>query len=715
MVSKHDCSYCLVAKMLHSDNISPREDSKLYFLKNKATAIKIVALLSLVAIFYHQDFIIIGNEALKSEITSYILVIPFLWGCMIYRKRKVLRAAMHFRKQRRSMELGPDEILGFALYLSSILLYVYGSYSFYFLQWHMLSLPLFVSGCILLMFNYEVLRESIFPIVFLLLLMPLPLDILHEIGTQTSFSTLMLSYNILKAFNLPVGLQLEDALITVQNPVGETTSFMIDVPCGGLYTIIGFLVFAIFASYIIYGPLRKKGALFSIGFLLIYLLNILRVVVTVSISYFLNSRVGVDLFHMLGGPTLIFLASIMLLFVGNKAFSLEIVAHKDERNTYHPSRVDSNEPFCYMCGKLLNPFSANFTKRDLAKFLTILTMVSLIVLQLPSMALAGSSLKIDVKNSTGEEMAEQFLPNIEEYELKFIYRDRYFETKSGQDASLAFAYLPKEEGKSIVWITVEIADAMSKLHGWEICTFFWPRRFEGKTVDVIELKDVQILSTPLIGRFFIFNPRESDSTVSILYWYEKAVFNVASNWGPRYAKISLLIYLEDLIESGEIEKVEEYPKIESKLLPIAQDIAIFWEPVRKWSIFTPLFAKWAPVIIFSAIATSLFIKVMLELQKRKNRARSYKRVKLASRFVEKDKKALTIVEILRKHGKATGKEVFELYKKVSRESIDFNDFLQILKYAEDQGLIERDIKNSRDEGLLVWKTEIASRKFIDLF
>lgn len=698
--------------MSHLGNMPSRLDSKLHFFRNKGNAIKIVMLLSLVAIFYYQDLITIGNEAIKSEITSYMLVIPFLLAYMIYRKRKVLRAAMYFQKQRGSMKLDPDEVIGFALCFSSILLYVYGSYSFYSLQWHMLSLPLFVSGCILLMFNYEVLRESIFPIVFLLVLMPLPLDILQEIGTQISFSTLMLSYNILKAFNLPVGLQLEDALITIQNPIGETTYFMIDVPCGGLYAIIGFLVFAIFASYITYGSSRKKGALFSIGFLLIYSLNILRVVVTISISYFLNSRVGIDLFHILGGPTLIFLATLILLFVGYKAFNLEIVAHKDERNHNHTSRANSNEPFCYMCGKLLNPFSANLTKRDLTKFLTILILVSLIVSQLPSIVLAGSSLKIDVRNSTGEEMVRQFLPIIEEYEPKFIYRDRYFENKSGQDASLAFAYLPKEEGKSIVWITVEIADAMSKLHGWEICTFFWPKTSGGETVDVIELKDVQILSTPLIGRLFIFNPRESNSTVSILYWYEKAVINAASNWEPRYIKISLLVYLEDLIESGEINGVEEYPKIESKLLSMARDISVYREPVKRWSIFTPLFAKWAPVIIFSAITTSLFIKAMLEIQKRKNKARLYRRVKLSSRFIEKDKKVLMIIEILRKHGKATAKEIFELYKKASKESIDFNDFFEILKYAENGGLIERDIKNSKDEGLLVWKTGTASKRLL---
>lgn len=695
------------------NNTTSKEGFRISLFKRRANAIKIFMLLSLVALFYHQDLMIVGNEALKSEITSYILAIPFLLVYIIYRKRKVLRAAMHLQKQRRNMKLDSDHIVGFALCLSSILLYVYGSYTFHALQWHMLSLPLFVSGCVLFMFNYKLFRESAFPIVFLLLLMPLPLDIFQEIGTEISLSTLVFSYNILKAFNLPVSLQFENAIITTHNPAGETTSFMIGIPCGGIYAIMGFLVFAIFASYITRGVSWKKGALFFTGFLLIYSLNILRVVVTVSMSYFLNSRVGLDLFHMLGGPTLIFLASTILLFIGQKAFNLEIATRRDKRKD-HVCRgltKNPNESFCYMCGKHLKSLSTGLSKVDLMKFLAVLTLVSLVTsAQLSAFALEGSSLEIDSRNPVGEERTQQFLPPMEGYEPEFISRDRYFENITDQDASLVFAYLPKEEGKTITWVTVEIADAISKIHTWDICLLHWQRRIGKENVDVIELKDVQLLEfPPLVGRLFVFNQKKSTSTVFIIYWFEKAVFNVASNWESRYIKTSLIVYSEDLIKSGEIKGVGEYPKVESKLLSMATDIAVYWGPVKTWSIFTPLFASWAPVIIFSVIIFSVFVKMILEMHERKDRAKVYKRIKLSSRFIEKDKNVLLMVEILRKHGKATGKEIFELYKKVSKESTDLNEFLDLLKYAENEGVIERDIENSRDEGLLVWKTAVVPR------
>jgi exosortase/archaeosortase family protein len=692
--------------------------SKFYFLRNRGNAIKIIALFSLVAVFYHQDFIIIGNEAIRSELTSYMLAIPFLLAYLIYRKRKVLSAAMNFTKQKGTLELDPDEIVGFALCLSSVLLYVYGSFSFFVLQWHMLSLPLFVSGCILLLFNGKVFRESLFSIFFLLLFIPLPLDILNKIGTEISFSTLMISYNILKVFISPINLDLTNALISVQNPAGEPISFMVDVPCGGFYSILGFVIFAIFAAYITYGSIRKKAALFSLGFLLIYSLNILRIIVTISISCFQNSTLGIDLFHLLGGPTLIFLGLIILLSIGQKFFNMNITSYSDEKLDcpYHKISENSTENFCYSCGRLLKPLRSNL-KRDIAKFVTILILVSLILSsQLPVFVLAGSSLDIEIKKTTGEEITQQLLPPIEGYETQFIYEDKYFENRTGQDASLLFAYHPKEEGKSNIWVTVEVADAIIKLHSWEVCLLFWPEKIGKEAADVIELKDVQLLtSPPLIGRFIVFNPRNSELTIAALYWHEKAVFNVAPNWELKYIEINLLVYLDELVKSGELKDVNDYSQIESKLLSMAKEISVYWKPVTTWSVFTPLFAQWVPALIFSVIPSSLFVKVILETQKKKKRAKSVRRIELSSRYVEKDKKSLLIAEILRKHGKITGKELFELYTAASKESIDFDAFLEILKYAEKSGLIERDIKNVREQGLLVWKSATVNRKFTKFF
>jgi hypothetical protein len=440
--------------------------------------------------------------------------------------------------------------------------------------------------------------------------------------------------------------------------------------------------------------------------------------VTIAISCFQNSTLGIDLFHLLGGPTLIFLGLIILLSIGQKFFNMNFTGCSDEKLDcpYHKISEKSTENFCYSCGKLLKPLRSNF-KRDMIKFVTILILVSLILLsQLPVFVLAGSSLDIEVKKTTGEEITQQLLPPIEDYETIFIYEDNYFENRTGQDASLLFAYHPNDEGKSNIWVAVEVADSLSKFHGWETCLIFWPEKIGKETANIIELKDEQLLtSPPLVGRFLVFNPVDSKRTVAVLYWREKAVFNVASNWESRYIEISLLVYLDELVDSGELRDVNDYPQIESKLLSVAREISVYWEPVTTWSVFTPLFAKWVPLFIFSVITTSLLVKVILELQKRKNTAKTFRQIELSSRYIKKDKNSLLIAKILWKNKNITGKELFELYKKASKETLDFDAFLKILKYAEKSGLAESDIKNVREEGLLVWKSATVDRKFIKFF
>lgn len=65
-----------------------------HFKPNTALSIKVAAIVSAILIIYWQDLSIIWGDALKSEMTSYILVVPFLLAFILYRKRKVLKAVL---------------------------------------------------------------------------------------------------------------------------------------------------------------------------------------------------------------------------------------------------------------------------------------------------------------------------------------------------------------------------------------------------------------------------------------------------------------------------------------------------------------------------------------------------------------------------------------------------------------------------------------------
>lgn len=61
----------------------------------------LVVLFATIAIFY-QDLAILANEALRSEMASYIIAIPFLFVYLLYRKRKMLRAVISLGSADRS-------------------------------------------------------------------------------------------------------------------------------------------------------------------------------------------------------------------------------------------------------------------------------------------------------------------------------------------------------------------------------------------------------------------------------------------------------------------------------------------------------------------------------------------------------------------------------------------------------------------------------------
>ncbi|HSQ48938.1 MAG TPA: hypothetical protein VLL96_04565, partial [Candidatus Deferrimicrobiaceae bacterium] len=67
-------------------------------LLNKPTltvAIKFAAITATVIAFYLQDLNLVFRNALSDESTYHILAIPFLFGYLLYRKRKMVSATLN--------------------------------------------------------------------------------------------------------------------------------------------------------------------------------------------------------------------------------------------------------------------------------------------------------------------------------------------------------------------------------------------------------------------------------------------------------------------------------------------------------------------------------------------------------------------------------------------------------------------------------------------
>ena len=670
-------------------------------------AVKIATVVTATITLFSQDLTIIFSDALQSETTSHLLAIPFIFAYLIYRKRRMLRAVVSLNTQNRPKQTKYlPTIAGILLSTMAILLYWYGSYTFTPLEYHILAMPIFAAGLTLIMFNYQTLRQLAFPIAFLILLMPPPSVILYGLGATLSVISAEVSNTIINALGIHSTLSSEygNPAIQIQRADGTTIPFVVNIACSGVYSLIGFLIFAVFIAYIIRDKPWKKATIFPIGLLLIYLLNIARITVILLIGYRYGEETALQIFHLLGGWVLIFLGTIILLITLEKILKTRI-SIKSTASTQcpqcnpKPSKYPQN--FCLACARLLRYSKVKLKKWDIAKIAaTALTVALLLSIQAPVFALTQGPAEIIIQAPTGEQATTQILPQIQGFTLKFVYRDRNFEQMAKQDASLIYAYTPNDKTKETIWITLEIASTRSSMHGWEFCLITWPQTlgYQPK-VTQLDSRDIQILENPpIIARYFAFQYIKTNQTQVVLYWYERSTFQTNTTSEQKHVKISTIAYLNS---------PENIPQIEDQLATIARAIAQYWQPIKTWTQIAILISQSGDKL--TAITTGLLIIVVaisvLERKKeRKANANAYQKL---SKPV---KQIIDMVHETEKTSTPTLNNIAITHQNMMGQPINKEKLLQILTEIEKTGIIKSEVANKEDEPTQIWKTAMSFAK-----
>jgi exosortase len=676
-------------KGLQSRSYIPIESNLVLGLKIAAVAV------ATLAIFY-QDLVVLANDALQSEYMNYILVIPFLFAYLLYRKRRMLRAAIGEKNEEQKSTRYLPAIAGILLSATAILLYWHGSYTFTPLQYHMIALPLFAAGLVLIFFNGQTLRHSIFAVALLFLLTPPPLDILYSWGYTLSVASSEVSYNLVRLLQIPATLTSESGtpIIHITGTSGAAMSFAVDVACSGIYSLIGFLVFAVFTAYIIRDKLWKKLVLFLIGFLLIYLINIARITTILLIGYQFGEQMALQLFHLLGGWILIFIGTIILLIFGEKILHAQIFAKSTEKCAGCNPKSERTRDFCLSCGRVLTPAPIAFRKSEIAKIVAVVAVVILLVsIQVPVFALTKGPAQVLIQTSTGEQGNTQLLPQISNYEPKFLYRDTDFENLSGQEASLIYVYQPSDETKDPIYVAVEIASTTGPLHPWEYC-LVGPARPAYATQ--LDLTDIRILDNPpIVARYFAFILKSTNQSQVVLYWYESAVFMANGTAQQKQVKISLITYPDS---PQNLTRKEE-------LLPFATAIAQYWEPIKTWTQVALLLSQQSlPLAAATGIPIPV-ITVLFILRKRNERkanTRAYPKLSRPTRDI------IDIVSETEKTMTSTLHAISTAYENRTGESIENEKMLEKLGEVEKTGIIKRETANVQDQPTQVWKTQMTS-------
>jgi len=652
-------------------------------------------------ILYWQDFVIIANEAMNSELSTHIIALPFILGYIVYRLRYVIITSSN-QSSKNPLLLNSvqfDTLLGVLFFIIAYLIRWYGSYSFMPLEYHIASLPIFVAGLILILFNVQTLRILIFPVFFLFFIIPPPIEQALRAGAFLSIESAQVSYHVLRILGLPVNLlyQFGTPIISLITANGSSVSFIIDTACSGLYSQIGLMIFATFIAYISKGSLIRKIIVFSMGFPIIYALNILRIVLTVLIGYFMGLEQALKIFHLFGGWFLLFIGTLIILNLAEKIFKISIFRSIIDTCT-HEIR-ENQDKYCLQCGKVLKTHYDSLTKTESLKIIALLLVTFyLLSIQVPVFSLTSGHAGVFYKNPSGEETTKNVLPDIEGYKLNFVYRDTEFEKISGQNASLMYQYIPNIVTDSTIWVGIEISPIKGNCHPWEVCLISWPEMYGNEVrVDKIDLRDIHLLDNPpLSARYFAFSNINSETVEVILYWYSQSVFKTDQGYEKMWSKISVIEYAETR---------EDYKASEENILPMAEAIVDYWHPISTWSAIGMTIARQGLQLIFITgiiIATTIIFGIFLH-HDRGNKAKQ-----LHNQIQDYEDRSILDSFLLSKNVEIMEPEIASKYEEITGISIDRKVLHNKLKEADRIGIIARVISNIDDKPYIKWKLNYSN-------
>jgi exosortase len=653
--------------------------------------------LASIFVVYGNDFAILANEALQNEALSHILLLPFFVGFLFYLKKDVVKAALSLDKYgKRTSAKYVNEILGVVLCLVAFLVYWYGSQTFYPLEYHILSLPFFIAGVTLIFLNPRALIMLIFPILFLLFLVPIPATFLYTIGGGLANFNTQVSYVILKTVGLPITLSSSYGAptILISSASGQPLNFAVDVACSGIYSLVAFAMFATFLAFLASTSIFKKLLLFILGFFVFAMLNILRIMAIVTVGYSFGEEAAL-LLHSFAGLLLIFIGMLLLLVFSDKVLKIRVMT-KPQVQPPCPECERNTQPlmdFCQNCGRYIGKLHVHISKATFAKLLLLLLGCSIVVISIQAPTFVTTQDSFVLASNVSEQNATNIFPEISGYTLSFLYRDTAYEKIAHQDASLVYGYFPNNKSDSDLYADVGIANSISNLHSWEVC-FVAIQTAQGQypLVNVLDAREVQLLQNPpLIAQYFVFDSPDNYTQVT-LYWFGKALFKTGLSVEAKYYRISLII----LTRNSTV-----IPQLEQELLGTGKLIASALEPLKTQAILS----LGIPTLQYLLIGSIVFLASTITGQYLAERRKTSRNLNLFGNFASQKEKIVlrTIQELAKTKKYIRTSDILESLNKQRGKAVNHKKVMDILRTLEEYGFIKRTVVSIGNTPSLVWR------------
>jgi exosortase len=170
-----------------------------------------------------------------------------------------------------------------------------------------LALVFVLAGLLLYFYGLETTRLMLFPLGFLLLMIPLPL--VERLAPS------------LEAFVCRYATLMVQALGTPADSLGSQVrlangAFIIGAPCSGLRSIVSLSTLGVLFAYIFDGPLLGKIVLVAVSPFIAMIANLVRVASLLQVAHLFGPEVGLKYYHTLASPLLFLVAFALLILLG---------------------------------------------------------------------------------------------------------------------------------------------------------------------------------------------------------------------------------------------------------------------------------------------------------------------------------------------------------------------------------------------------------------
>ncbi len=267
--------------------------------------LKIIVVSGLLTAIYYPTFVwMVDRWMAKDGYYSHGFLVPLVCLVLVWMKKKELQ----------DLKRGPQDTgYGMGLIIAGVGIHLISMW------WRIsftsaISMIIVLAGLVLHFFGRGVLRKLLFPIAFLIFMVPIPLVAIANFSLKMKLFVAQAATIILNRLNMPA--IRDGSMILMRNSYVE-----VGAPCSGLKSLISLSALSAVFAYLIKGSYLKKSILFLAAVPIAILSNMLRIALLCIVSEIYGMKVGLGFFHDFSG-FLVFAIALALLLGVNKVLSV---------------------------------------------------------------------------------------------------------------------------------------------------------------------------------------------------------------------------------------------------------------------------------------------------------------------------------------------------------------------------------------------------------